>query len=120
MIGSPATMASHPLREARAAGMLGGKIAPPAPLVPGLAQELLWDGKDDLGKLVAEASPTVRVRAGMAVKFGRLIGAAEGAAALLAGGEATAKDQQALAAGLAGASAWFVEQGLAERKAVSL
>src|SRR5689334_15353749 len=33
-----------------AAGVLGAKNPPPAPLVPGFAQELLWDGKTDAGK----------------------------------------------------------------------
>ena len=31
-----------------AAGVLGGKNPPPPPLKPGLAQALVWDGKDDL------------------------------------------------------------------------
>ena len=57
-----------------AAGVLGGKYAPPAPLKAGLAQSLAWDGKDDFGK-AAEAAPfKVRVRQGSTFKFGRFIG----------------------------------------------
>ena len=62
-----------------AAGVLGGPHAPPAPLRPGLAQELVWDGKDDFGvpppATLHPAPFAIRVRAGMGVKFGRLIGA---------------------------------------------
>ena len=57
-----------------AAGVLGGEKVPPEPLKPGLSQSLIWDGKDDFGK-AAEGGPfKVRVRAGLGVKFGRLIG----------------------------------------------
>ncbi|MCX7806196.1 MAG: hypothetical protein N3A38_13545 [Planctomycetota bacterium] len=57
-----------------AAGLLGGKNPPPEPLRPGLAQEIVWDGKDDFGK-PAEGGPfSFRVRAGMGVRFGRFIG----------------------------------------------
>ena len=57
-----------------AAGVLGGVKPPPAPLKPSLAQELGWDGKDDAGRK-AEGGPfKVRVRAGMSVAFGRMIG----------------------------------------------
>ena len=35
-----------------AAGVLGGKKPPPAPLKTGLSQSLEWDGKDDYGKKV--------------------------------------------------------------------
>jgi len=57
-----------------AAGVLGAKNPPPAPLEVGLSQEIVWDGNDDLGK-PAEGGPfTVRVRAGMSVRFGRMIG----------------------------------------------
>jgi len=69
-----------------AAGMLvgtspsavsGPAIAPPEPLKPGLTQEVIWDGKDDFGKLLTPRPSTflVRVRAGFGVKFGRFIGA---------------------------------------------
>jgi hypothetical protein len=57
-----------------AAGVLGAENPPPPPLKPGLAQELLWDGKDDLGKKAEGGRFKVRVRAGMSVRFGRLIG----------------------------------------------
>ena len=57
-----------------AAGVLGGKAAPPAPLRPGLSQTLTWDGKDDFGKPVPGSSYKVRVRAGSGVRFGRIIG----------------------------------------------
>jgi hypothetical protein len=59
-----------------AAGVLGGPNEPPAPLKPGLAQELVWDGKDDAGNPVpgTRAPLSVRVRAGMSMKFGRIIG----------------------------------------------
>ena len=67
-----------------AAGVLGGKTAPPPPLKPGLSQTIIWDGKDDYGKVVhprplATAKPTgrvgftVRVRAGMGVKLDRIV-----------------------------------------------
>ncbi len=57
-----------------AAGVLGGKNPPPPPLRPGLEQRIAWDGKDDLGR-AAEGGPfTVRVRAGMKVRFGRTLG----------------------------------------------
>src|SRR5262249_18303299 len=58
-----------------AAGVLGGKNPPPAPLKPGLEQNLAWDGKDDLGKPAAGGPFQVRVRAGTSVRFGKLIGA---------------------------------------------
>lgn len=57
-----------------AAGMLGGRQPPPAPLKAGLAQQLAWDGKDDLGRPASGGPFQVRVRAGMRVRFGRLIG----------------------------------------------
>jgi hypothetical protein len=57
-----------------AAGVLGGKNPPPAPLKPGLAQRLVWDGKDDLGKDAVQGPFQVRVRAGMSVVFGKMIG----------------------------------------------
>jgi hypothetical protein len=57
-----------------AAGVLGGRKAPPPPLKAGLSQSLEWDMKDDLGKPAAGGPFKVRVRAGMGVKFGRMIG----------------------------------------------
>ncbi len=57
-----------------AAGMLGGKNPPPAPLKPGLEQSLSWDGKDDFGKPAAGGPFKFRVRAGTALKFGCFIG----------------------------------------------
>ena len=59
-----------------AAGVLGGKGAPPEPFKPGLAQTLEWDGKDDNGGAIWQIALRlkVRVRAGMGVKFGRMIG----------------------------------------------
>jgi DNA-binding beta-propeller fold protein YncE len=58
-----------------AAGVLGGTNAPPEPLKPGLVQELVWDGKDDSGRPAVGGASKIRVRAGIGVKFGRLIGA---------------------------------------------
>ena len=56
-----------------AAGVLGPNA--PAPLKrDSLAQELVWDGKDDLGQPASGGPFNARVRAGMGVKFGRLIG----------------------------------------------
>jgi hypothetical protein len=57
-----------------AAGVLGGKNPPPVPLKPGLAQQVTWDRKDDLGKPAAGGPFRFRVRAGTSVRFGRLIG----------------------------------------------
>jgi hypothetical protein len=57
-----------------AAGMLGGKSPPPAPLRAGLAQELVWDSKDDSGKIADGGPFEVRVRAGLTPAFGRTIG----------------------------------------------
>jgi hypothetical protein len=57
-----------------AAGVLGGKQPPPRPLKAGLSQNLEWDMKDDLGKPAKGGPFKVRVRAGMSVKFGRMIG----------------------------------------------
>src|SRR5262245_27770413 len=57
-----------------AAGVLGGKIAPPPPLQPGLSQKILWDQRDDAGKPAAGGPFKVRVRAGMSARFGRTIG----------------------------------------------
>lgn len=75
-----------------AAGVLGGKNPPPAPLQPGLAQKIVWDGQDDSGCPVSGvkgksegAAPStldtrhlspfkVRVRLGLGVRVGRMIG----------------------------------------------
>mgnify|MGYP000944914420 CR=1 FL=1 len=61
-----------------AAGVLGGEKAPPAPLKAGLAQDILWDGKDDFGKLppstIHPPPFKVRVRAGTGVKLGAVFG----------------------------------------------
>jgi hypothetical protein len=58
-----------------AAGALEAKNPPPEPLKVGLAQEIVWDGQDDFGKAAAGGPFKVRVRAGIGVKFGQLIGA---------------------------------------------
>jgi hypothetical protein len=58
-----------------AGGVLGGANPPPAPLKPGLAQDLAWNGKDDFGKPAPAGPAKVLVRAGLGVKFGRFIGA---------------------------------------------
>jgi DNA-binding beta-propeller fold protein YncE len=60
-----------------AAGLLGSEKAPPEPLTRGLAQSIVWDGKDDFGKPVsaAEGPFKVRVRAGMDAKLSGFIGA---------------------------------------------
>jgi hypothetical protein len=55
-----------------AAGVLGGENPPPAPLKPGLAQDLVWDGKDDRGKR-PEGPFQVRARAGTGIVFGRIL-----------------------------------------------
>lgn len=62
-----------------AAGLLGGAGAPPAPLQPGLAQTLTWDGKDDMGRAIPAASGPLsfRVRAGMKLAVGGFVGGAE-------------------------------------------
>ena len=77
-----------------AAGVLGGANAPPLPLKPGLAQALVWDGKDDYGSQISGLSvrdkrpgfpPSplatrhlppfrVRVRVGMGVKLEKIVG----------------------------------------------
>ena len=57
-----------------AAGVLGGRAAPPAPLEPGLRQALNWDGKDDDGKPAGGGPFRVRVRAGLRPTFGRTLG----------------------------------------------
>jgi hypothetical protein len=57
-----------------AAGVLGGKAAPPPPLAAGLEQTLVWDGLDDDAKAARGEPFQLRVRAGMTPKFGRMIG----------------------------------------------
>jgi hypothetical protein len=57
-----------------AAGVLGGKNPPPAPLKPGLQQQVLWDGKDDVGKPGGSGPFQFRVRIGTSVRFGKMIG----------------------------------------------
>jgi NHL repeat len=57
-----------------AAGVLGGEKPPEAPLKAGLSQKVTWDGKDNFGKPAKGAPFKVRLRAGMGVKFGRMIG----------------------------------------------
>jgi len=60
-----------------AAGVLGAQIAPPAPLGPGLTQQVLWDGKDDVGQAVdgsAHGPFSVRVRLGTGVQFDGFLG----------------------------------------------
>ncbi|GIW80150.1 MAG: hypothetical protein KatS3mg105_1957 [Gemmatales bacterium] len=57
-----------------AAGVLGGKEPPPAPLKAGLKQRIEWDGEDDLGKPAKNGPFSVRIRLGMSVDFGRMIG----------------------------------------------
>lgn len=57
-----------------AAGVLGLNGPPPAPLEPGLTQEISWDGNDDAQQPAVGGPFQVRVRAGMSVKFGRTIG----------------------------------------------
>lgn len=53
-----------------AAGVLGGKNPPPAPLKPGLAQKLEWDGKDDYGEAATGGPFKVRVALGLDPEFG--------------------------------------------------
>ncbi|MHC4915226.1 MAG: SMP-30/gluconolactonase/LRE family protein, partial [Planctomycetota bacterium] len=57
-----------------AAGVLGAKAPPPAPLKPGLSQKLEWDGRDDFGEAARGGPFKVRVRAGMAAKLERIVG----------------------------------------------
>lgn len=57
-----------------AAGVLGGKSAPPAPLKLGLAQTLEWDGKDDDSKQARGGPFSARVRLGMNAKLDRILG----------------------------------------------
>jgi len=58
-----------------AAGVVGKKDAAP-PLKPSsLAQSLVWDRRDDLGRPAVSGTYKVRVRLGMQVAFGRVVGA---------------------------------------------
>ncbi len=57
-----------------AAGVLGGKNAPPPPLKTGLAQSIDWDLRDDLSKPAKGGPFRVRVRAGTSLQFGRIFG----------------------------------------------
>jgi NHL repeat-containing protein len=57
-----------------AAGVLGGKKVPPAPLKKGFAQALAWDMRDDFGKPAKGGPFKVRVRTGMKMKLGRIFG----------------------------------------------
>jgi len=70
ILGADGTVVRH-----LAAGVLGGKTPPPAPLKPGLRQHLAWDGTDDDGRPLSDASAcSVRVRAGMGVRLERIVG----------------------------------------------
>ncbi len=55
-----------------AAGVLGK--TPPAPLKPSLRQSLVWDGKDDAGRLVDPTGCKVRVCLGLEPTFDRILG----------------------------------------------
>ena len=57
-----------------AAGVLGEDSAPPAPLKPGLAQQLEWDGLDDYGEKAVGGPFKARVRAGMGAKLEKIVG----------------------------------------------
>ena len=57
-----------------AAGVVGGRAPAAAPLKGGLAQRLVWDGRDDAGKPPAAGPLRVRVRAGLRPVLGRVIG----------------------------------------------
>ncbi len=60
-----------------AAGALGGQNPPPGPLRAGLAQELVWDGRDDAGRPAAgpdRSGLRVRVGLGLRAEFERIIG----------------------------------------------
>jgi hypothetical protein len=52
-----------------AAGRVGPEATPPEPLRPGLAQSILWDGKDDAGNAAAGGPFSARVRAGLKPEF---------------------------------------------------
>jgi len=76
-----------------AAGMLGGEDAPPAPLQPGLSQEISWDGNDDAGKPATGGPFRVRVALGLTPRMHRIIGWSgqnlDGANGLVAGPDGT-------------------------------
>ncbi len=55
------------------AGVLGGTSAPPAPLKPGLAQEIEWDGRADYGKPAGPGPFKVRVGLGLGAKYDRVV-----------------------------------------------
>ena len=57
-----------------AAGVLGGKGAPPAPLAEGLKQEIEWDLRTDAGKPAGDGPFTVRVRLGLGVELDGFVG----------------------------------------------
>jgi len=57
-----------------AAGWLGAENPPPAPLKPGLEQELLWNGQGDWGLPAGSGPFKVRVRLGLHARFGGLVG----------------------------------------------
>ncbi|MCX7804350.1 MAG: hypothetical protein N3A38_04075 [Planctomycetota bacterium] len=57
-----------------AAGVLGGKNPPPEPLRPGLAQEIVWDGKDDSGRPAAGGPFRARISAGTTPRLERHVG----------------------------------------------
>ena len=52
-----------------AAGVLGGTYPPPAPLVAGLSQSIVWNYRDDDGVLKTDSVYKVRVRLGVKPKF---------------------------------------------------
>ncbi|PCJ58327.1 MAG: hypothetical protein COA79_13805 [Planctomycetota bacterium] len=57
------------------AGVLGGSLPPPSPLVIGLNQTIFWNSKDDYKKDVKETEFYVRVRVGSDIKLSGFIGA---------------------------------------------
>jgi hypothetical protein len=58
-----------------AAGVLGGKSPPPAPLVAGLSQSVVWDERDDHDEPVtAPGTCTVRIRTGMGTSLESIVG----------------------------------------------
>lgn len=60
VIGEDGTVLRH-----IAAGVLGGTYNPPLPLQPGLAQTIVWDGKDDNGDFCLSMNVKIRVRIGV-------------------------------------------------------